>query len=238
MACLGTTKDGQPCQRNPEVGEQYCWQHTNGFLKKSTLFIASILGVKRRFLIWLIIFSIGVFLLQTYASNKINYRLDQLEFKPNIEMEVSPYLKQDKFGEYLPLIIYNTGDFTFKDIYFAITSCGMDNLYDQYHLPILPAHSQKEIPFGNKHVIDIFKSLECYPFSRLTNVGYSFDFSMSDIQTGKKVSGVSIGCGWCYFKVLLVAQYSKDGKNESFSKNITGMYRAPVQLIYTISQHQ
>ena len=154
MACLGTTKDGQPCQRNPEVGEQYCWQHTNGFLKKSTLFIASILGVKRRFLIWLIIFSIGVFLLQTYASNKINYRLDQLEFKPNIEMEVSPYLKQDKFGEYLPLIIYNTGDFTFKDIYFAITSCGMDNLYDQYHLPILPAHSQKEIPFGNKHVID------------------------------------------------------------------------------------
>ncbi|MCK5107458.1 MAG: hypothetical protein KAQ83_01910 [Nanoarchaeota archaeon] len=47
-------------------------------------------------------------------------------------------------------------------------------------LPLLPAHSEKTIPFGNEEVINGFKKGNCYPFAKEKRSYASITFSTGD----------------------------------------------------------
>lgn len=236
MKCTGKKKDGTQCNRNASEGSEYCYQHIKGVWNKITYFLAEILGVKRRFLVWLVLFSMVIFIIQGYANHQYTQILDNLNLKPDIEVEISPFLYSAAFGEYLPLIITNTGDYTFKDVYVFIHSCEMPSEhYDHYKLPLIPANSERIIPFGNKDVINNFKKGNCYPFSGSERSYASFKFNPFKIQQGENYTSVSTGCGICFFNAKIFANYYLDGKNETFKKNISSYLDFPVDLIITLS---
>jgi hypothetical protein len=251
MRCSGIKKDGTQCNRDAQENSQYCYQHVNGIWDKVTFFLANILGVKRRFLLWFIIFTLLIFFLQYCSTQKldelnmertmelqynITSELDKLKLKPDIEVEISPFLFQTAFGEYLPLIITNTGDFTFNEVHIFINSCEMeDDYYEHYRLPLLPAHSERTIPLGNRDVIRGFKKGNCYPFAKEERPYPSFSFNPWNIQQGENYTSVSTGCGICFFEAKVFAEYQMDGMNETFKKNISSYLDFPVDLTVTIT---
>jgi len=237
MQCQGNKLDGTRCNRNAIGGTNYCYQHITGWWNKLTYYIAEILGVKRRFLIWVILFSILVFGIQLFANYNFTKVIDELKFKPDVEVEISPYLQSAPFGDYLPMIVTNTGDYTFKNSYIGIYTCDMEDtfLMETYELPLLPAHTQRIIPFGNKKVIENFKKGNCYPFSAESRSIPSISFNPYQVSLGKEVNASSVGCGVCYFDVKFLGTYITDNKNETFKKNITGQFDAPIELVFMVS---
>lgn len=237
MKCKGKKKDGTPCNKDACENSEYCYHHVNGIWNKITFYLANIFGVKRRFLFWFVLFSLIVFLIQGYATYQYNQILDNLKLKPDIEVEITPFLFQAAFGEYLPLIITNTGDYTFEEVHVFINSCEMNNkYYEHYRLPLLPAHSERTIPFGNKNVIRAFKKGNCYPFAGDERSYASFSFNPWRIQQGENYTSVSTGCGICYFDAKIFAKYQIDGKNETFKKNISSYLDFPIDLTIKISK--
>lgn len=236
MKCVGKKKDGTSCNRYAYDNFEYCYQHVNGFWKKVTFFLATILGVKRRFLLWFMLFSLIIFLIQGYVNYQYNQILDNLKLKPDIEVEISPFLFQATFGEYFPLIVTNTGDYTFEEVHIFINSCEMKkDYYEHYRLPLLPAHSERTIPFGNKDVVKAFKKGNCYPFAGDERSYASFSFNPWRIQQGENYTSVSTGCGICFFDVKVFAKYITEGRNETFKKNISSYLDFPVDLTITIT---
>lgn len=55
MKCTGIKKDGTFCNRDVGESYEYCYQHVKGIWNKITLFLANILGVKRRFLLVVVV---------------------------------------------------------------------------------------------------------------------------------------------------------------------------------------
>lgn len=231
MKCSGKTKDGHSCDRGVSGGSEYCFQHVNGFWKKITYFLANIFGTKRRFLLWFLLFSFILFIIEGYAAYRYNKILERLELKPNIEVEISPYLFQAAFGEYLPLIVTNTGDYTLKDVHIFINSCTMDkNHYESFQLPLIPPHSERTLPFGNKQVIKEFKGGNCYPFSGEKRSYASFIISPSKLKEEGNYSVISTGCGLCLFNAVIFAHYISDIENKNFNKSIDSSFPSPISL--------
>ncbi|MEW6063581.1 MAG: hypothetical protein AB1571_04400 [Nanoarchaeota archaeon] len=236
MRCKGKKKDGNECSRDASEGSEYCYQHINGIWNKITFFLANLLGVKRRFLLWFILFALVIFLIQGYANYQYNQILDNLKLKPDVEVEISPFLFQEAFGEYLPLIITNTGDYTFEDIHIFINSCEMqDAYYEHYNMPLLPSHSERTIPFGNKKVIESFKKGNCYPFAGKERSYASFAFNPWKINQGENYTSTSTGCGICFFDARVFAKYIDHGENKTFNKTINSYLNFPVNLTISIS---
>ena len=188
-------------------------------------------GLKIGFIVTLILFVLN-FLLMGYLNFQYNGILESLNNKPDIEIQVSPFLQSAPFGEYLPMIVTNTGDFTLTDVYIGIWSCEMDR-YETYSLPLIPSGIQMEIPFGSKKVIEGFKEKECYPFSNGRNEGVSLNFT---IGGGTNVTSSGISCGFCKFKSQIYAKYNDSGDIKNFHKEINLSFPYPSELIITISQ--
>lgn len=237
MQCKGKTTKGEPCQRNACEGQEYCFQHISGIFNKFTYFLADFLGCKRRFLLLVILLTILLSFIGMNINYKYNKILDELELKPDVEVEISPYLYTAQFGEYLPLLITNTGDFTFEDVNVFVSSCTMleKNYFEHYHLPLLPSHSERTLPFGNKDTISAFKKGNCYPFAGENKSYATFRFSPYLIKQGQNYSGASVGCGICFFNATLFAKYVN--KNETFiKKNMRSYLNFPVELLLNISK--
>lgn len=206
-----------------------------GFWNKFTYFISEVLGVKKRFLIWVIIFGIAIFFVQSLANHNIDKKLDSLGFKPDVEAEISPFLYKASFGDYFPLKITNTGDYTFKDIQLFVATCEMLDKnsnwsYQPYELPLLPAHSETMIPLGDIRTINAFNKFKCYPFLKdKSDSSLAFNTNMS---VGQNVTKTFTSCGKCYFNVKLFAKY---GENKTFQKDITSEFSFPVDTTITIS---
>jgi len=237
VQCEANTRENQRCRRAAVDGHRYCWQHMHGLFNKLTYGLSELLGVKRRFLIWLLLFSIIVFLLQGYANYQYNQILDNLKLRADIEVEISPYLYSESFGEYFPLIVTNTGDFTFKDVHIFVSTCEMlrNKYYEHYHLPLLPAHSERQIPFGNKETIAAFKKGNCYPFSGTNRSYASFSFNPFAIMKGENYTSVSTMCGACFFNATVIAEYYEDNKNKTFKKKMRSYFDFPAPLTLTVS---
>lgn len=236
MKCKEKKKDGTDCNRDASEGSEYCYQHISGIWNKTTFFLANLLGVKKRFLLWFILFALIIFLIQGYANYQYNQILDDLKLKPNVEVEISPFLFQEAFGEYLPLIITNTGDYTFEEVHIFIKSCEMqDNYYEHYSIPLLPSHSERTIPFGNKEVIKGFKKGNCYPFAGKERSYASFAFNPWKINQGENYTSISTGCGVCFFDAKVFAKYKNNEKNETFNKTINSYFDFPIDLTMIIS---
>jgi len=172
------------------------------------------------------------FFVMGYFSYKYNSLLEKLDYKPNIEVEISPYLKQETFGEYFPMIITNTGDFTFRDVFIGIKSCEMES-YEIYTLPLLPSKSEREIYFGNKNVIESFKKLNCYPFLRDDSpVSLAFP-----IGTKEEISSTGNVCGVCYFNAKIFATYNDSETIKNFNKSIDSQFPYPTEITISISQN-
>lgn len=236
MECKYKKEDGTPCKRDAFEGKEYCWQHLKGFWNKLIYGLCNVLGVKKRFLVWFVIFSLIIFVVQGYANYHYNKKIEQLYFKTDLEVEISPFLYQASFGEYFPLIITNTGDYTFRNVEIFISTCKMleDNYYEYYRLPILPSHSEREIPFGNQETIEAFKEKACYPFSkgRLSNAP---SVSFNPFTISGEVSDTGLLCGVCYFNATLFAEYEKNNKTLFFNKSIYSFFDFPAEITITIS---
>jgi len=237
MQCRGTKKDGSPCKNNAVSGNEYCYLHINGFCNKITYALAEFIGVKRRFLFWSLLFAIVMFLALGYLNNQYNQILERLNFKADAEVEISPYLYSAPFGEYLPIIITNTGDYTLRNVNLDISTCSMlsDNYFERYEIDLLPAHSARVIPFANEKTISSFKKGNCYPFSGRKRSFTSFSFNFFEISKGKNYSSVSTGCGICYFNASINANYTKQNKDELFVKEVRSYFDSPVDLTIEIS---
>lgn len=232
MKCKGKKKDGTECNRDSSEGSEYCHQHIRSICNKITFFLENLLGVKRRFLLWFILFALIIFFIQGYANYQYNQILDNLKLKPDVEIEISPFLFQEAFGEYLPLIITNTGDYTFEEVHIFINSCEMQDYYEHYSVPLLPSHSERIIPFGNKEVIKLFKKGNCYPFAGKERSYPSFAFNPSKI---KNQTFTSAACGVCFFDAKVFAKYKYNEKNETFNKTINSYFNSPIELNLTIT---
>ena len=186
-----------------------------------------------------LIIAIVNFLFLGYANYQYNKLLENIDSNPNAEIEVSPYLYEASFGEYLPLIITNTGDFTLRDVYIRLDSCEMPEDYgEQYFLPLLPAHSERVIPFGNKNVIKAFKKGNCYPFSGTNRSIAGFKFNIGSVMSGKNYSSSSVGCGVCYFTSWIIGNYTDRGEEMQFKKQINSSFTFPVELTFSVSQKE
>lgn len=234
MKCKGKNRDDSPCNRNVSEGSEYCYQHVSGFWNKITYYLAEILGVKKRFLLWLILFSIVIFVIQMHISYQYTQILDNLKLEADAEVEISPYLYGAPFGEYFPMIITNTGDFTLENIDILVNTCEM-NKYERYTLPLLPSHSERTIPFGNKETIESFKKGNCYPFAGKERSYPHFTFSPHRIMQGENYTSVSTGCGICFFNVRIMGKYRDGNQNKTFDKIIRSYMDFPVDLIVSIS---
>jgi len=238
MNCKGKKKDGTPCNRNVSDESEYCYQHVHGTWNKITYFLANIVGVKRRTLIWAVLFLLVIFFIESYANYKYTQILDSLQLKPDVEVEISPFLYSAVFGEYLPLIVTNTGDYTFRDLHVFIHSCEMpetEKYYEYYRLPLVPSHSERMIPFGNKKVIEAFKKGNCYPFAGKERSYASFSFNPFRIQQGENYTSVSTGCGICFFDAEIFASYTINNQNMTFNKNISSYLDFPADLTVMIA---
>lgn len=236
MRCKGITKNNLECQRNAYGNTSYCWQHKKNIFNKLTMGLAEIMGVKRRFLLWAIIFIIIFFLIGVYVTHSINKKLDELSFEPDIEIEISPYVYEATFGEYFPLIVTNTGDYTFRNIIIGISSCEMldEGYYEIYELPLLPSHSERTIPFGNIETIEAFKEKDCYPFTRSDIEDYpSIHFNPFTLK--QEISDTSVLCGVCYFNATIRAEYLKNNKTEIFEKKMRSYFSFPTEVTISVS---
>ncbi len=238
MQCGGKTTKGEPCQRNACEGQKYCFQHISGIFNKLTYFLADFLGCKRKFLLWMVLLTILLSFLGMNINYKYNKILDELELKPDVEVEISPYLYTAAFGEYFPLVVTNTGDFTFEDVEVFVSSCIMldKNYFEHYHLPILPSHSERIVPFGNRDTISKFKEGNCYPFAGENRSYATFRFSPFNVSRGQNYSGSSIGCGQCFFNATIQAHYL--GKNVTFVKSIRSYFDFPVELLLKVTKYE
>src|SRR3989338_3952135 len=199
MQCRGTNKDGSACRKNAVNGYEFCYLHIYGIWNKATFFLAEIIGVKRRFLLWSFLFAIAMFFAVGYLNYQYNQILERLDFKADAEVEISPYLYSAPFGEYLPLIVSNTGDYTLRDVNLVISTCSMlsENNSERYEIDLLPSHSARVVPFGNEKTISSFKKGNCYPFSGRKRSFPSFSFNPYEISQGNNYSSTSTGCGIC-----------------------------------------
>jgi len=237
MKCKGIKKNGASCNRNIPKDSKYCHQHIKGRWNKFTYFLANIFGVKRRFLLWMILFGFVIFLIQFNVSYQYTEILNNLKLKPDIEVEISPFLYVAPFGEYLPLIITNTGDYTLKDVQISIHTCEMpEKSYDHYTLPLIPPHSERTIPFGNKAVIKAFKEKECYPFSSGRRDPASLGFDLGKVGEGYNYSSTSKVCGICYFNVKTLAKYTSKDKNMTFNKTVDSYFDFPIDVLLSITK--
>lgn len=177
-----------------------------------------------------LIFIIANFFIMGYFSYKYNVLLERLNYKPDMEVEISPFLSEKPFGEYLPMIITNTGDFTFQNIHIGIKSYGTDG-YETYSLPILPSHTDRELPFGNIKMVESFKKINCYPFLK-DKVSISISYN---IGNSEEVSSSGNVCGVCYFDVKVFAIYNDSGQIKNYSKNISSQFPCPIELNISIS---
>src|SRR3989344_4152629 len=132
MGCEAITKEGELCKNNSVEGLKFCHLHIRGFCSTISYYLSVILGVKPRFLFWCILFAVIIFLIQVDFDRKYNNFLDTLTYEPDVEIEISPFLQSAAFGEYLQMIVTNTGDYTFYDVHVSITTCGMNDNYDHY----------------------------------------------------------------------------------------------------------
>ena len=235
MKCKRIKSDGNKCNRNIADDAEYCYQHMTGWWNKFTYFFAELLGVKRKTLFWTIIFTVIVFFIQLHITYQYTKILDNLKLKPDIEAEISPYLYKAPFGDYLPLIVTNTGDFTFERIYIFISACNMqknsNKYYERYELPLLPAHSERVVPFGNKETIKSFQKGNCYPFAGTERSQASFSFN----PYGNSTSTVATACGYCLFEGAIRAEYTVDNELRVFEKNISSYFSSPVDLIINVT---
>lgn len=206
---------------------------------KSTNFIANLMGVKRKTLLWAVIFAVLVFLGQTWISYGINQKLDQFQLKPDIDIELSPFLYNSQtFGEYLPLIVTNTGDFTLKNIMVFVSTCemldknGNFSNYQPYTFPLIPAHAERTAPFAENLTITGFKKLKCYPFSDDRFKGVSISFTLGDT---KNVTSSGYLCGYCSFRAYVFANYTDGNIQRNFKKQIDSEFTFPYKLTETIS---
>jgi len=235
MRCKGKTKSGDSCNRTAIEGQDYCFQHVKGFFNKLTYTTSEILGVKRRFLFWSVLFAIVIFIIQMDTSYRYGEILDNLKRAPDAELEVSPFLYSAAFGEYLPMTLTNTGDYTFENISIYIHLCGMENgTYDRYTLPLIPAHSERMIPMGNKKVVEIFKKGNCYPFAEEDRSYARFIISPSKMKSGAEYTSISVGCGQCLFKAKIFATIANNGA--SFNKTVDSYFDSPLELEGTVSR--
>ncbi|MFH1433069.1 MAG: hypothetical protein ABIG84_07690 [archaeon] len=226
MDCQGKTKEGRHCNNNASDGSKFCHQHIDGLWNKITYFLADFFGCKRRFLLWTFLFAIVIFLIQLHITYQYNQVLDNLKLKPDVEIEISPFLYKAEFGEYLPMIITNIGDYTFNEVYVAFHSCNMPKShYEQYYLPLIPAHSERIIPMGNKDVVNKFKMGNCYPFAGENKSIPSFFPSLRDSK-----NQTSIGCTYCHFNAKVYAGYYRNNRYEIFKKNISSYFYSPGEI--------
>lgn len=144
MRCKGKNKDGTPCNKDISDESEYCYRHITGISNKITYFLADVFGVKRRSLIWLFLLAIIIFIIQGYANYQYNQILGNLQLKPDVDVEISPFLYSATFGEYLPLTVTNTGDYTFKDVHVFIHSCEMPEDYYEHINCHCYLHIQKD----------------------------------------------------------------------------------------------
>ncbi len=236
MKCQGTTNEGNPCDREASEGTNNCYQHIHGTWNRTTHLIANFFSVKRRFLFLFILFSVLLFCIQLQVSYNYAQIRDDLQKVPNIEVEISPFLYSAAFGEYLPLIVTNTGDYTFREVDIFIHSCEMPEDYDEYYqVPLLPSRAERIIPLGNKDVIQGFKKANCYPFAGKDRSYASFTFNPLKMKPGENVSAVSTGCGICFFDADISAKYIVKDMNVTFNKKIRSYLTFPVDLQLTVS---
>jgi len=199
-------------------------------------FLAHILGCNPKFVKWVIIISAILFASQLFIGYQYQEIMTNLKMKPDVEIEISPFLQQAAFGEYLPLIITNTGDFTFENVDIFVSTCQMldDNYFEYYNLPLLPARSERTIPFGNKDTVNDFKRANCYPFAGKERPYPNVSINPRFVDN---FTVISTGCGICYFNATIRAIYYKDNKNESFKKDFRSYFPNPVDLEITVSRN-
>ncbi len=201
-------------------------------LKKGTVriiyFFANILGVKKRFLYWLLLFSITLFLIQGYANYQYSQILDRLKLEPDLELEISPFLYESTFGEYLPFIITNTGDFTLEKVNIYLQTCQMEeqNESEHYTLLLLPSHSERIIPFGNPETIELFKSGNCYPFAGEDRERGEFN-ALIRLPIKDHVKVITTACSYCKFNATITAEYKDRDEIKNFSKFVSSSFLSP-----------
>ncbi|MCX6709490.1 MAG: hypothetical protein NTV63_00850 [Candidatus Woesearchaeota archaeon] len=97
VQCKGITKKGIKCKRNSIEGQKYCYVHIHGIFNKITYGLSELFGVKRRVLMWCIIFSIILFFSQVIITHKIDNIFYKIE-KNQVLMHLLFHLFRENRG--------------------------------------------------------------------------------------------------------------------------------------------
>lgn len=98
-------------------------------------------------------------------------------------------------------------------------------------MPLLPAHSERLVPLGNKDVIEAFKKGNCYPFAGEKRSPPFFSLNLSEKEAGENYTAFMTGCGICYFDARVFARYDIDEKgNVTFNKTVRSYFDFPVNI--------
>lgn len=111
----------------------------------------------------------------------------------------------------------------------------MDN-YELYSLGLLPAHSERFLPFANNKTITECKRGNCYPFAGNKRSISSYIVPFGKVYSEETYTSTSIGCMKCLSDVIIFANYSFNGKSESFKKETHPYFDFPSELTLTISK--
>jgi hypothetical protein len=193
-------------------------------INKFTYGLSELLGIKRRFLLWFIIFSLILFASQTFLNHKVDRILTEVEKNPNIDAFIVPFVQKEIWGDYLPLMIVNSGDLTLYNITIGVKSCVMSNLnqtYEVHNVPILLPYNEYVIRFGNKETIKDFERLWCTPSSDYPYPSFSFSPTMNQTQVNNMTT-----CGYCQYTVKIFS--------DKINRTIESWYRSPIDLTITV----
>lgn len=215
--CKGKTRKGDNCKRNAIEGQEYCYQHVNGWINKITYWLSESLGVKRKFL-WVFII---VTLILFGINHKVDVMLTELEKKPDVNGFVVPFVQREPWGDFLPLMILNTGDLPLYNVTVGIQSCVMKNLnksFEIHRVPLLLPYHEYVIKFGDSDTIHDFERMWCTPSSDYPYPSISFNPSLLNQST----MSTTTTCGYCFYTLKI---YS-----DKINKTIEGRYRAPINI--------
>jgi len=227
--CKGITKNGAPCAKRSVEGRDYCYLHIDGFLNKISYGLCELFGVKRRFLIWAIIFAVVLFVVATSVAYKIDKILTEVEKHSDVYAFMVPFVQREPWGDYLPVVVLNTGDLPLYNVSVGIQTGVMKNIrgdnFEYHFIPVLLPYNQYIIKFGNKDTIKDFERVWCTPSS---DYPYPSIFVPLNLSSNQSIASNTTTCGYC--------EYTVEIYYEKINKTVYDKYRCPIDMTITVTK--
>jgi hypothetical protein len=137
-----------------------------------------------------------------------------------------PYIQNGAEGDYLPVVVSNSGDITLHNLLIGIRSCPMEEneSFETFEVPYILPNKEFILRFGNNKTIQSFKRMWCTPSSVYPYP--SINFSISHYNVTSKMDTMTT-CGYCLYEVVV--------HSDEFDKTINGSYKAPIDVTMSVS---